>query len=208
MKKGFTLVELTIAMTIIAVICVIMVQAINPKKFNEKTNKASGIKAINFVEQACAQILDLETTQAPASRFMVKPAGGSWEFAIYNTDGTTSADSLALATLFGNHLKYESGILNFCDNTSYCSDTSIQGARVAGGVYIGFEKLNSIVSCPAYRMPGETTDNPAPQEFDNGSYTAKQCWGKLYVDVNGKDAPNQYGQDVFIYGLGEYGLEK
>lgn len=202
MKKGFTLVEITIAMTIIAFLCLIMIQTINPKKFDEKANQANAIKAINFIEQACAQILDLETTQVPASRFMVKPAGGSWEYA------STATTSSALVALFGNHLKYESGEVNFCDNTSYCSDTKIKGARVAGGIYIGFEILGEIKPCPAYRMPGESADNPAPQVFNNGSYTAKQCWGKLYIDVNGKDAPNTYGKDVFVYGLGEYGIEK
>ena len=122
-----------------------------------------------------------------------------------NSDKATSQD---LVNLFKNHIKYESDVVNFCDNTSYCSDTNIKGAKVAGGAYIGFSKYDSIKDCPAYYMPGVQGQLSAPKSFTNGASVTKKCWGELYMDVNGIKGPDTIGQDVFVYGLGEYGIEK
>ena len=59
-------------------------------------------------------------------------------------------------------------------------------------------------------MPNDATVYPAPTKFNKAtaSHETKKCWGELYIDTNGIDTPNTYGQDIFIYGLDENGIAK
>lgn len=210
LKKAFTLAEISISIIIIGVICVIMIGALNPKKYDEKTNTASLMKTLEFISQASVQIMDMEDAKCPARSFMIKPAGSAaWEFAILNSSGS-SASAQEVAELFGEHLKYESNIISFCDYTSYCSDSNIKGAKLPNGAYIGFEITSTVQDCPAYRMPYEETDTPAPTKYSKstGTFETAKCWGKLYIDTNGLKSPDTLGQDVYVFGLGENGIEK
>jgi len=203
-KKGFTLAEVSIAMMIMAFLCLIMIQAFNPKKYQEKTNKAAALKAIEFTNQATAQMLDNEDN-FPTASWMIKTGGlNSWE---YTSTATTSTDIIGLYEEF---LKFEGGVINFCDKSGYCDDDKIKGAKVAGGTYFGIEKFDAITDCPSYRMPYEETDSPAPSEFDpkTATYTTKKCWGKVYLDINGSSGPDELGKDVYVFGMGEFGLER
>lgn len=205
-KKAFTLAEILIVLMIMAVLILIILRTIKPSDYDEKANIAHGQKLFANIENAAVQLLANETTQCPAGSFMVKPAGGSFEFATKKADGT-AADAAAIVDLFGGYLKYETESLNFCDYTASCSDT-ISGAKLAGGAYIGFVKYDSIKDCPEYFIAGDETKHPAPKSFDNGAFVNKKCWGEVRIDVNGKKGPDTEGKDVFIYGLGEYGIEK
>ena len=183
-----------------------MLRTLNPSQYSEKTNRASAMKVIEYVNQATIQILDLEKEKCPARAFMVKPAGASdWEVAILNSSGS-EANATEIAELFGEHLKYESDVLDFCDYTAFCDDEKIEGAKLVGQAYIGFEKFENVQDCPAYYIPGEETQIEAPKTFKNGTYETMKCWGKLYIDANGTKAPDVEGQDVFVYGLGESGI--
>lgn len=207
--KAFTMAEIIIVMTIIGFLAVLLMVSVRPDKFRDETNLANARKAIEFINQASASIMDLEKEQCPAGKFMVKPAGAAtWEFALLDSEGK-EADSDDIAELFGNHLKYETSVGDFCAATGNCiEDVTISGAKVIGDVYIGFEKFEDIQDCPAYRIPGESADTSAPTKFNpkTGAQEALQCWGRLYIDVDYKDTRNTIGQDLYIYGLGENGI--
>lgn len=212
--KAFTLAEIIIVLTIIGVLATIMMVTVKPDKFREDINLANARKAIEFINQAAVQIMDLERIQCPSRAFMVKPAGlATWEFDLLDEDGDP-ADSEAIAALFGNYIKYETGIIDFCAATEACADgttaNTIMGARTTGDIYIGFEKFDNIEDCPAYRIPGEITDTAAPTKLNvrTGNQDAVQCWGKIYIDVDYKDTRNIIGDDLYIYGLGETGIVK
>lgn len=207
-SKAFTLAEIIIVLTIIGTLATIMMVTVKPDKFRKDVNLANARKAIEFINQAAVQILDLEHTQCPSGAFMVKPAGTSaWEF------DCNTANSTAIATLFGNYIKYETSVIDFCAATGACPSgtaaNTIMGARTTGDIYIGFEKTN-IGNCPAYRIPGETTDTAVPTKLNvrTGNPELVQCWGKVYIDVDYKDKRNTIGDDLYVYGLGQYGIVK
>lgn len=208
-KKAFTLVEMTVVMVIIAIIAMVVIRNIKHQDYTLKAQTILAQKIVRNVEEAIVRILEAEKTQCPSGKFMVKPVGYDWEFATKKTDGTTAANSTALVELFGKYLKYDSGVINFCDMSS-CSSTSIKGAKLAGGGYIGIEILSSISDCAEYSLPGTDETLPAPVEFMNGSMQTKKCWGKLYINTTkvGSSSDIVTGQEEFILNLGEYGIEK
>ena len=211
-KNAFTLAEILIVMVIIGIIAVILIQTLNPNRYSEKTNIANARKAIELIKQATSQMIELEKEQIPTGTFMTRPAGSdSWEITILNEDGN-DASVEDIVNLFGNYIKYESDVIDFCNFTSFCNNENVKGAKVAGGIYIGFEKFDDtdIDDCPAYYMPNSENQISAPTTLDKttGEFDkVKQCWGKVYIDVNGIKGPDTEGQDVFVYGLGEYGME-
>ena len=211
MKKAFTMAEIVIVLTMIGVLATLMMVTVKPDKFREDINLANARKAIEFIGQAAVQIMDLEEIQCPSRAFMVKPAGtATWEFDLLDEDGDP-ADSEAIAALFGNYIKYETGVIDFCAATGACpSGVSAYGARATGDIYIGFEKFDTIQDCPAFRVPGETTDTSAPTRLNvrTGNQETVQCWGRVFIDVDYKDTRNIIGDDLYIYGLGETGLVK
>ena len=210
-KSAFTLMETVVVLIIIGILAAVMFTNLKGQNFSEKETTAKITKVLNFIEQANSQILEIENIQCPMNAFMVKPSGATdWEFAIYNTSGSSLATTSEIINLYEKYIKYETNVLNFCDYTGYCSSNSIIGAKVSGDIYFGIEKFNSISDCSSYRMPNETTDNPAPTKFNpkTGTNDKVKCWGKLYVDINGTKDPNTYGDDVFIFNLGQYGIVK
>ena len=211
-KNAFTLAEILIVIVIIGIIAVILIQTLNPNRYSEKTNIANARKGLELIKQASAQMLGLEKEQLPTSSYMIKmPGSDKWELSILN-ESKTDATTEDLVNLFGKYIKFESDVINFCDYTSFCDNEEIKGARVAGGIYIGFEMFdeNDIDDCPAYYMPNVENQIDAPHTMDKttGEFDEiKQCWGKVYIDVNGTKGPDEEGKDVFVYGLGEYGVE-
>ena len=175
-----------------------------------KTTKMMGV-----FEKASAQIRDLEHELCPTNSFMSKLPGSTYEFSLVNETGS-EATSEDVVNLFGKYLKYQDDVADFCTYSDYCttaglSEGKIFGAGIGGDIYFGIEILDDIDDCPSYRMPNDET---GPTKF-NPKYTNDddkdeevQCWGKLYIDVNGKNPSNTYGDDVYVFGLGEFGIVK
>ncbi|MBR5304698.1 MAG: prepilin-type N-terminal cleavage/methylation domain-containing protein [Candidatus Gastranaerophilales bacterium] len=207
-KKAFTLSEVMIVMVIMIILILITLKVLKPDAYKEKAYIAQGQKIISVLDGAFFQIMHSEKKQCPLSKYMAKPIGGNWEFTIMEPDGVSLANSEALVNLFAKHIKYEIDNLDFCDYSSICSSDAIKGAKLAGGTYIGFNIYEDIEDCPSYRLPGVPEEISAPSEYVDNVQQTKKCWGEIYIDLDGKKGADVIGQDAFILGLGEYGIEK
>jgi competence protein ComGC len=210
-KKAFTLAEIMLATMLIGIISVVMIKTIKPKDFEDKNNGLMAHKAIESMNNVFSQVRQTETEMLPAAKYMLKNASGSYEFAVLSTSGNGAlADATELAGLFGDYMKKDGDVIDFCTVTGSCSNTAIKGFKLPGDLYIGIEKFASISDCPAFYMPDlkNEPDNPetqiaAPKYFDG---TTKQCWGKIHIDTNGPNGPNTLNKDYYVYGLDEYGI--
>lgn len=210
-KKAFTLAELLVVFIVIGLISTAIFKNIRPNKMKDKEMVALAFKGIRVVEHAMSNVMEIDKANCPMGTFLVKKAGTN-DFTMQlkdNSGGSISATELF--NLFGKYIRYETGVGNFCDNTPYCSNSSVKGAKISGtNMYIGYEVFSSLANCPTYRLPNETSDSPAPTRYNKntGTYETAKCWGKVYIDVNGMDTPNTYGKDVFIFGMGENGIAR
>ncbi len=206
-KKAFTLAEILIVVMIVGFIAMALIKALSNNSYTEKAMHANALKTITAIEQASAEIKDTEHTQVPTGAFMEYVTGQA-TYTTYNASGSAQATASDIVTLFSKHLKFEKEGINFCDYSS-CSDASVKGAKMVGDVYIGFGNI-AIANCPSYRLPNETTDSPAPTYLNPNTrnFETQKCWGKVYIDVNGKNGPNTQGKDIFIFGMGANGLAR
>ena len=178
------------------ILAVVMLLNIKPEMFNEKNNIASAYKVINEFDNASQKMREKETDAMPSGSFMTKILD-EYEFAIINEDGTPK-DATQVLELFQKYMRIENIGEEFCDNSGYCkSGESIVGAKLTNEIHIGLEVLDSVEDCPIPKIPGEK-DSVLPERG--------KCWGKLYVDTNGTDQPNEEGEDIYIYGLNEKGV--
>ncbi|MBQ8636199.1 type II secretion system protein [bacterium] len=211
-KKAFTMAELLAVMIVIGVLATALMQNFRSPKVKEKELIANALKAIEVVEQAFAKVKEIDKINCPTGTFISKQIGtGTYAYELRNDEGTSSASATDVVNLLGKYIRYEGGIVNFCSYTSYCTDTSIKGAKLAGtNIYIGFKVNTGIEDCPTYKMPNDSTTYPAPTQYDKkaADFVTTKCWGELYIDTNNIDSPNTYGQDVFKFGLGEHGIAK
>ena len=210
-KKAFTLAELLIVFVVIGVIATVILKNVRPDNMKPKEMTAMAFKAIRAVEHAMGSVMEIDKTNCPMGTFLVKKAGtNDFTMQLYDNSGN-SIDATEVANLFGKYIKYETTVGDFCNNTPYCSGSTIKGAKISGTkMFIGYEVFSSLANCPTYRLPDETSDFPAPTRYNSntGTYETAKCWGKFYVDVNGMDTPNTYGQDVFVFGMGEKGIAR
>lgn len=194
MKKiAFTLIELSVCMIIIGFIAITVINNHRNNSIEEKAFLPKARKTISALQNASQQIR--LSSNCPTKNFIIESLG-TWHFALMNSDETATADIEDIIEMYGYYMKYQNSSINFCDYTDYCSDSNIKGAKLPDGTYIGFELYNTIKTCPNYIIPENTTNT-----------TGKgMCWGAVYLDTNGKNKPNTLGKDVYMFGLGEYGL--
>lgn len=85
--------------------------------------------------------------------------------------------------------------------------SSIYGGRIAGGAFVGFE-YTGIIDCPSYKNLKDISNVNDESEISALADVPSRgkCWGKLYVDVNGKQGPDLLNNDVFVFGLDAYGV--
>ena len=215
MKKAFTLAEILICMAIIGALGVVLMRSISNQNFDEKEYALKAHKAMRLIDEASAQIIQSEVEQVPAGAFMINTAG-SWEYVICSAANscTNKATSQKLIDLYKKYIKFESTTSNFKSNyTGYSSaPTSIYGAKIPGEIYIGMEvnSNNSITACPStvYIPASELKTNETFVASTTANTSDKKCWGKIYIDTNGKKGPNELGKDVYVFGMGEFGIVK
>ncbi len=193
MKKAYTLAEVLMCMVIIGFLAIIMVRNIKTKDFTEKNYTANALKIIQNMQQASLKIRELEKENCPTESFMVSVLD-TWEYTLVDSSGN-NLEAAEVIDLYGKYLKFEDSGFKFCDYTTYCSNDDIIGAKIAPESYIGIE-ITSIEDCPEYYIPGS----------DATTAGKGKCWGKLYIDVDGKKGPNTLGKDIFVYGLNETGV--
>ncbi len=200
-KNGFTLVEILICLILIGVLSAAMIANMKVKRFDDQTMLANIFKAVDAIDGATTKIIELETEKCPTGS-LITNVTGTPTFTFVNNSGTNMTTN-EVVDLYGNYLKYEETGFNFCDKTSYCTKASItdtdkiKGAKLPGDIYIGFE-VTDIIDCPNYYLPNSSTETTG----------RGKCWGKTYIDINGSEAPNELGKDVFIYGLNGKGIAK
>lgn len=211
--KGFTLAEVSIALIIMGIICSIMLNSLNPNKSREKLDKIAAQKAIALFEETTVQMLEKHKTNFPLGAWMAEGVNNTWEFVTYKDGDGNEAESIDIVDFYKEYIEFDSDVIDFCDFTELeaCDDKNIKGAKLPNGVYFGIEKFDSAdTTCPQYYLPQDNSLYLNPVQFDSktNNFIEKKCWGKIYFDINGPKAPNEEGKDIFIYGMGEYGLEK
>ncbi len=204
-KLAFTLTEIMLAIVIIGIVAACLARSIMNNNYDEKGNTMMAFKAIETVSSISSQIRQTETEVVPTGKFMVKNAGGTYEYTVLSTKGGGAlADVTELANLFGDYMKKDGNVINFCSVSGACSDENIKGFRLPGNLYLGFEKYSSIQDCPSFYMPdNKTTSISAGKYFDG---TTKKCWGRLHIDTNGAKGPNKLNEDYYIFGMDENGV--
>ncbi|MBQ8848457.1 MAG: prepilin-type N-terminal cleavage/methylation domain-containing protein [Candidatus Gastranaerophilales bacterium] len=194
-KKGFTLAEVIICLVVVGLIAAVIMSNLKLGDYKEKSYIGMARKIMANFQAASQQIREQEQTSVPTRSFIVNSLG-AWEYVILNSTGSANATVNDVVNLYGKYIKYEKSIINFCDNSGYCSDTSIKGAKLPNGAYIGFKTSGTIIDCPAYRIPSETSNTAGKGK----------CWGTFYIDADGNNGPNAIGRDVYVFGLDENGL--
>lgn len=202
---AFTIIEVIVVMSIIAVLSAILLTRTNFNNHAKTSNALYAYKALQSIDDTIGQIRNSETEVVPNGLIMVKDASGAYEYAVLSTNGNGAlADMTEFAGMVGDYMKKDGDVINFCSVSGVCSDESIKGFRLPGGFYVGFEKLANISDCPSFYMPEDTSVKLDPYVDMNGN--TKQCWGKLHIDTNGDKSPNLLNDDYFVFGLDEYGV--
>lgn len=215
MKKAFTLIEVVICITILGIIAIVMLKSISDQNFNEKEYALKAHKAIRLIDEASAQIIQSESEWLPTGAFMTKSTG-SWEYAVCTAPSscTTLASSSQIINLFRRYIKFENTYPGTYKNfyTGYDIPDGSSGGIIQGKIYVGFENNanNTIKACPdeVYIPTSEQkngTDFVVSSTIDTSN---KNCWGKVYIDTNGNKGPNELGKDIYVFGMGEFGIVK
>lgn len=218
-KTAFSLAELLVCLILIGFMAVLALNGFKTGAFKEKQRRAEAYKVFSNFSHITAKLLESYPENFPSGALMY-PVAGTYNYGIYNDDGEVANESdivdiySKLAQFKKSKVKDpETGemvALNFC-NYSDCEalglkeDVEIPGALWFSNVYIGFLKNPSdklIDECPSYFSPEHDEEISFPDD------SKKYCWGKLYVDTNGKSGPNTLGQDVYIFGLDETGIAR
>ena len=207
MKKAFTLAEILITLTIVGVLSVLLVKNLDYESQMEKTFAPKALKAMEVVNEASYNIRDINNQNCPMGVLIYKNVD-TYEQGLINSADGTNMDSTQVRDEYAKYIKFVN-TRDFCTNTTYCDSnneiSSIPGGKISGDIYLGFE-VTGIQDCPDYYMPGN--DNKVVVGNDLKTNAKPKCWAKLYVDVNGKDSPNTEGKDIFIFGLGEQGINQ
>ena len=66
---------------------------------------------------------------------------------------------------------------------------------------MGLEVIANLSTGKLQTCPNYYRVNPNEEVTGEG-----ECWGRLYLDANGKKEPNQYGEDAFVFGLNASGV--
>ncbi len=208
MKKtnAFTLAEVLMVLVILGFLAIISINVTTNSGFDEKTFQASAYKIVKEFQSASIKIRESYPDKIPTGSFTTNTMNTK-DYAIYNATEQL-ANTTQVMDLYATFLRLDRTNKNFCSmtkafSTDYCknNNTAIQGAKISGDIYVGLEVIadtstGALASCPQYYRV-----NPVEK-----ATTTEKCWGRLYLDANGTKAPNEFGKDAFVFGLGEFGV--
>lgn len=198
-NKAFTLAETLIAMLILGIIAAIMIKNLKTDDHIEKTFIPKANKAIQVFDEAAVQLLDIDNPNCPMGEFIIN----NNTIGLLNDSGN-AVNSQEAFNMLSQYIKFEKTGLNFCANSGYCADsTTIPAGRISGDTFVGFE-VTSVSDCPDFYKPGQSEKITVVN--DPITDIKPKCWAKLYIDVNGADAPNVEGQDIFVLGVDRKGI--
>ena len=193
-KNGFTLAEVLITLGIVGVIAALT----TPTLISSSRNQANASKlssAVSNLENAFSGMI----------------AGEGVDDLIDTTLWENSEDAAAFTGELGNYLKtiaYEDVSSDslpegYTGKLKNISGTDYEGLPVIVGDYIAFTLPSGSI---VFFEKSETTMTAAEEE------SAKEKGGSLFstaanivIDVNGSEAPNRIGRDIFCFILGSEG---
>lgn len=218
-KTAFSLAELLVCLIIIAFLAVLAINGFKTGGFKEKQRNAEAFKVINDFTHITAKLIETYPENFPSGALMYQVAG-NYNYGIYNDKGEL-ANEEDIVDIYAKIARFKKSkikdpetdelvAMNFC-NYSDCEilgleeDVEVPCALWFSNVYIGFLKNSAdklIDECSSYFSPEHDEEISFPT--DNKKY----CWGKLYIDTNGKSGPNALGQDIYVFGLDEMGIAR
>lgn len=178
MKKGFTLIEMLIALVIIGAVLVLTVPQV-VTSFNKKTYSAELQKMYIGVEQAVKQMMADERASS-VSRTTLALTGSD---TVENTAGAFLKKYFAIETDCGIKMKP-------------CFADSYKNAKLSDITHKLEETFDNHYYCVKVTSGGAICLRP----LGNKDYTL------IYVDVNGSKSPNIMGRDLFYFKIYDDGF--
>lgn len=191
-KTGFTLAEILVALSIIGVISAMTIPTLTAGVNNQKMATALG-KNVDVVEVGCQKLMQYATGLSTDGDFLGhyrihKNLDGSDIGAV--TSNSISGNNLwtGTQTFFGTKTLTSTEITNYKNSVKAFNGgaPSPTPNDLAGSNFVKNEKLGAYYGTKGVT---ETASYPDP------------IVGYIYIDVNGENAPNRYGRDIFLYGL-------
>lgn len=202
MKKiAFTLAEVLIVLCVIGIIATVLLANIKTDSYQQKANVSMARKIVSNFQNASLSIIEAEKDNCPMGAFILEVTRDNKIFGLID-ETKADADIEDVLDLYGKYLKFEQQGLKFCDNTTYCSDNSILGAKF-GKAYVGIKMTTDLPTCPNYKIPDPNAKSGDDIEETEGK---GECWATLYIDTNGQEGPNVYGEDVYLFGMDATGV--
>lgn len=191
-NSAFTLAEILITLSIIGVVVALVMPMVTANV--EKTQNFSKLqKAYSIISQAATQIRS--------------DNGGDFSNIV---DSTSPTQYLDFANLFNDKMMTTSFCTANGDNTNcYISDTA-ELKNLNGNLYYSGE-INHLKTYPkvltadgfmyAFRLDDSTCAN-----FTYTRGGKNENCGYAWVDINGRQAPNYMGRDLFIFSINKFNV--
>ena len=178
MKKGFTLIEMLIALVIIGAVLVLTVPQFITS-FNKKTYSAGIQKMYIAVDQAVKQMMADERASAVSRTTLCNTGADTVE----NTAGAFLKKYFAIETDCGTKMKP-------------CFADSYRNAKLNDITAKIEETFDNHYYCVKVTSGGAICLKP----LENKDYT------QIYVDINGSKSPNVMGRDLFYFKIYDDGF--
>ena len=192
-KKGFTLAEVLITLTILGVVAALTVPSLI-HKFQDRIAISSVKKTWSMLENALEQMYIIEG----------KPS--TWDWSAYTTNETR-------ANYFAEKFIKYVNVEKFCGSSSGCFPSKNDSKCSAGNynIYCNLHGINSQQyidnqNYGKFRLKNGMSINVSitPSMFNSSTVTSTT--NKFRVDINGKKGPNRLGYDVFYFEFNDKGL--
>ena len=199
MKRGFTLAEVLITLSILGVVAAIMIPSTMHKI--QDTQQLAGFKrAYSMLDNALQMMYVVEGLPSTWS---------DWP----STDEYNSSN----ANYFAQKLAKYLAVQKYCGSNSGCFSYGTKRKYSNGSDKLLFNDLAGTNSNNADFFADENTNGKMTLKnnmrvslsarYANHSFTKSRCLGSIRVDINGEKGPNRYGYDVFSFPFDEKGIQ-